>query len=78
MAILIISNHLLKDPEIWNMVSDFCKTMEIVKVDNVGTVMRITNDELPQQDYLVDLVCQQIAGIRPFITSFNVYQMYQP
>lgn len=78
MAILIISNHFLKDPEIWNMISDYCTSMEILKSDNIGTVMRVNNDELPTQDYLVDLVCHQIAGVTPFISSFNVYQLYQP
>ena len=78
MAILICSNESLRDPEIWDMISDFSDSMEVVKHISNGTVMRIKNNEVPEDDYLMDLEAIRITGIRPFIVSFNVYQLYQP
>lgn len=76
MAIVVFSNQLLKNPEIWEMLEDYAEIQDIVKQDTIGTVMRIQNEQLPKEDYLVDLTVYRFLDIRPFVISFKVLSMY--
>lgn len=74
MAILIISNDYLKDPDVWDMLENYLDFMQILNQTAEDTTMRVLNEEVPMEDTPIDLIAYSFHEVRPFIIGFKINQ----